>query len=332
MIVPLPDKLAVVSERDALLMSPPSEGLQQGLEYLREGSSLDALQGLLGAAGGEALVDQLDARGLLCTEPLRGFEGTEQARQAGYLAQRTGRPSRAQARIRGARVAIVGVGGVGGVMLQHLIGAGARRFVLVDHDRVEPDNLNRQFVYGRDDLGVPKVEAAAAYIERVTTQAEVRTLPQALTNPAELEEALDSEALDFLILAADRPLPSLPRDVNDYCLGRGLPFIVLGIGLEIVNWGPLVAPGSSACWRCVEELLDRRAGEDERRLKEAMTAPTSQSFGPVNTIGSALAARDVIDWIAGATDVPSVGTLLSLDLQTLTVSRFPAGPCEHPDQ
>ena len=65
-----------------------------------------------------------------------------------------------QARLAAASVLVVGAGGLGCPVLQYLAGAGVGHLTIVDHDTVEETNLHRQPLYGMDDLGKAKAEAA----------------------------------------------------------------------------------------------------------------------------------------------------------------------------
>ncbi|MEG3178402.1 molybdopterin-synthase adenylyltransferase MoeB [Sphingomonas sp. RB3P16] len=73
-----------------------------------------------------------------------------------------------QARLRGASVAIVGAGGIGSPAIQYLAAAGVGRLVLIDDDRVDLSNLQRQTLFGDADLGTSKVAAAARAVARLT--------------------------------------------------------------------------------------------------------------------------------------------------------------------
>ena len=72
----------------------------------------------------------------------------------------------AMARLRGARVAIFGLGGVGGYVLEALARAGVGHLHLIDFDRVEPSNLNRQ-QYAAAQVGLPKAEALRANLAAI---------------------------------------------------------------------------------------------------------------------------------------------------------------------
>jgi len=69
-----------------------------------------------------------------------------------------------QIKLLNSRVAVVGAGGLGAPALAYLAAAGVGHITLIDPDVIELSNLQRQITYGLDDIGKPKVEAAAAFI------------------------------------------------------------------------------------------------------------------------------------------------------------------------
>lgn len=71
------------------------------------------------------------------------------------------------------RIGIAGVGGIGSNVAWNLVRAGVERLTLVDFDRVEESNLNRQF-YFADQIGISKVEVAAINLRRIAPLLDVR--------------------------------------------------------------------------------------------------------------------------------------------------------------
>src|SRR5436305_15297231 len=72
-----------------------------------------------------------------------------------------------QAALQRARVLVIGGGGLGAPALMYLAAAGVGTLGVIDDDRVSLSNLQRQIIHATGDIGVPKVESAAAEITRL---------------------------------------------------------------------------------------------------------------------------------------------------------------------
>lgn len=72
-----------------------------------------------------------------------------------------------QRKLKGSKVLVVGTGGLGAPMLQYLTAAGVGTIGILDFDRVEDSNLQRQVLFSTDDIGKPKVEAAKERLEKL---------------------------------------------------------------------------------------------------------------------------------------------------------------------
>jgi molybdopterin/thiamine biosynthesis adenylyltransferase len=88
---------------------------------------------------------------------------------------------RDQERLSSSRVCIAGLGGLGGCVVDMLARIGVGCLVLVDGDRFEPSNLNRQILCTEALLGVPKARAAADRVKAVNRTVAVRTVEEFLT-------------------------------------------------------------------------------------------------------------------------------------------------------
>ena len=71
-------------------------------------------------------------------------------------------------------IAVFGLGGVGGTALEALARTGFKNFILIDFDKVDPSNLNRQILYIANDIGRNKVEAAKERILSINADAKIQ--------------------------------------------------------------------------------------------------------------------------------------------------------------
>ena len=71
-------------------------------------------------------------------------------------------------------VGIAGAGGLGSNVAISLTRAGVSRFVIIDFDKVEKSNLNRQY-YSLDQIGKPKTEALKENIEKINPEVTIET-------------------------------------------------------------------------------------------------------------------------------------------------------------
>ncbi|HXV23803.1 MAG TPA: molybdopterin-synthase adenylyltransferase MoeB [Alphaproteobacteria bacterium] len=86
-----------------------------------------------------------------------------------------------QERLLKARVLVVGAGGLGSPLLLYLAAAGIGTLGVVDYDRVDLTNLQRQVVHGTGDLGRLKVESAIEAVARINPEVKVEAHAERLT-------------------------------------------------------------------------------------------------------------------------------------------------------
>lgn len=80
----------------------------------------------------------------------------------------------AMEKLQQAKVAIFGIGGVGSFVVEGLVRAGVQHFILVDHDKVDITNLNRQIIATTKTIGKDKVEVAKERILEINPEAQVQ--------------------------------------------------------------------------------------------------------------------------------------------------------------
>ena len=94
-------------------------------------------------------------------------------------------------------IAVFGLGGVGGTALEALARTGFKHFIIVDFDKVDASNLNRQILYTVKDIGKNKVDAAKERILSINPEAEI----QAIFDKA--QDFDSNQPIDFMVDAID---------------------------------------------------------------------------------------------------------------------------------
>ena len=142
----------------------------------------------------------------------------------------------AQGRLKSGSVLVIGAGGLGCPALLYLAAAGVGRIVIVDHDRVEVSNLQRQVLYTEADEGELKAEVAARRLLALNPTVVVEARPERFSrgNALELVGASDV-VVDGSDNFATRYL------VNDACVLSNKPLVygaVQGFSgqVSVFNW------------------------------------------------------------------------------------------------
>jgi adenylyltransferase/sulfurtransferase len=151
----------------------------------------------------------------------------------------------AQRKLKSARVLVAGLGGLGCPASMYLAAAGVGRLVLVDREKVELNNLNRQVLYWSSDVGRPKADVVAEKLTRLNPNVEV----EALTLEISEDNVRDLvKKVDVIVDGMDNYRARFL--INEACVIYSKPFVHAAVyGLE----GQLltVLPGRGPCLRCV---------------------------------------------------------------------------------
>lgn len=125
-----------------------------------------------------------------------------------------------QLRLQGANLAIVGAGGIGAGAIPALTGAGIGHLTIIDDDRVELSNLQRQPLYAESQIGERKADLAARFIGKRNPNIECRTVPDHI-------EGDNADAIlsghDLIIDGTDNFATRLV--VSDAAVRLGIPLI-----------------------------------------------------------------------------------------------------------
>ncbi len=150
-----------------------------------------------------------------------------------------------QRKLRDAKVLLVGAGGLGAPAALYLAAAGVGELGLVDFDRVDASNLQRQILYSTADIGRPKLEAAAARLEGLNPNVRVEVHEERLRSANALETI---RPYDLVVDGSDNfPTRYL---VNDAAVLLGKP-LVYGSIYRFEGQASVFDAQRGPCYRCL---------------------------------------------------------------------------------
>jgi adenylyltransferase/sulfurtransferase len=221
-----------------------------------------------------------------------------------------------QEKLTAARVLIIGIGGLGSPVSLYLAAAGVGHLVLVDFDKVELSNLQRQIVHGTPDIGRLKVQSAAASIGALNPLVQISTIGHALEGD-ELAEQV--RAADVVVDATDNLTSRFA--INAACVQQQTP-LVSGAAIrmegQVLVYRPDVA--DAPCYRCLYR--------SDEEISE--TCAQTGVLAPLLGIIGSIQALETMKLIVGIGETLS-GRLLLLDAfrmewHSVTIKQNPRCP------
>jgi adenylyltransferase/sulfurtransferase len=210
-----------------------------------------------------------------------------------------------QARLLDSGVLLVGAGGLGSPAAFYLAAAGVGRIGIVDGDRVEVSNLQRQILHGTPDLGRPKAESGRDKLLHLNPALRAEAIVGTIT----VENAQGLVAGYDLVLDCTDNFGT--RFVlNDACLRLNKPFVYGGV-LAYIGQLMFVMPGKGPCFRCLYRSEPRGSYPD---------CSTVGVLGAVPGIIGTLQAAEAVKYLVGLGDL-LVGRLLIYDALTASFTE-----------
>lgn len=207
-----------------------------------------------------------------------------------------------QERLRRAHALVIGAGGLGSPAALYLASAGVGTLTLVDGDRVDLTNLQRQVLHATDRIGMPKPASGRVALAALNSDVRIDTI----------EERVEGAALDALVERASVVLDcsdnfATRHAVNRACVAHRRP-LVSGAAIRFdgqVATFDLRDP-ASPCYAC---LFPPGDGEDELCSIMGVFAPVT---GIIGTVQAAEALK-----LAAGIETGLNGRLLILDALTM---------------
>jgi molybdopterin/thiamine biosynthesis adenylyltransferase len=213
-----------------------------------------------------------------------------------------------------AHVLVVGAGGLGSAAALYLAAAGVGRMTLIDDDRVDLTNLQRQIMHSTARIGMLKVESGRAALHQINDEIAI----------AAIAERVDGDRLAALVADATVVLDcsdnfTTRHAINRACVAQKVP-LVSGAAIRFDGQVSVFDPrdAASPCYACL--FAPDLVFEETLCSEMGVFAPL------VGIIGSTQAAEALK--LAAHIGVSLAGRLLMLDARTMTWDeiRVPRNP------
>jgi adenylyltransferase/sulfurtransferase len=210
-----------------------------------------------------------------------------------------------QMRLLASHVLLIGAGGIGSPAIQYLAAAGVGRISVIDDDTVALSNLQRQTLYGTDQVGTHKVAAAREAVARLNPDVRFDAIEVRLT-PANAVALLREHAPDAILDGSDNFATRLA--VADAALAARIPLVSAAVAEFEGQLGTFRGwePGKP-CYRCFV------GGDPER--PEATCAEQGVLGALTGVMGSLAALEAIRACVPFGED--SAGKLLLIDALSL---------------
>ena len=192
-----------------------------------------------------------------------------------------------QKKILKSKVLIIGVGGLGCPLLTYLAASGVGTIGIVDNDKIELSNLNRQTIFTSKDVGKFKVEQARKYIYKVNKKIKIKAFKQKI-NSSNIKSLIE----DFDIICDGTDNYDTRYIINDYCKLKKKILISAAISQFDGHLYKFNFKKKSSCYRCFMP---------EKPIVEN-NCQSDGVFSPLAGILGTLQANEVLKTILGLSE------------------------------
>ena len=215
-----------------------------------------------------------------------------------------------QKKIRDAKVLIIGIGGLGCPLLTYLASSGVCNIGIVDYDKVELSNLNRQILFNTSDVGKYKVNQAKSKINKIYRKTNIKTFRIKIS-----KKNIEAVIKNFDIICDGTDNFNTRYLINDYCKKNKKILFSAAISKFDGHLFKYNFQKKGPCLRC---FMPERPSEDNN-------CETDGIFAPVAGIIGALQANEVLKTVLGLKNDLNNNILifnsLSMSLRKIKMSK-----------
>ena len=209
-----------------------------------------------------------------------------------------------QRELKKARVFIAGIGGLGSISSYYLAGAGVGYLKIVDKDKVDYSNLNRQIIHWVGNIGDYKSDSAYTKLKEFNPECTIEAVKEEIR-----EDNCESLIGDCSIIVDAMDNMPARKILNAVSVKKSIPYIYGGVH-QLDGMVSTFIPGKTPCLECVFPDTGKTSG----------AAPPS-ILGPVPGVVASIQSIEAIKMLIGF-ETPLAGRLLSFCGNDMTFREF----------
>jgi molybdopterin/thiamine biosynthesis adenylyltransferase len=218
-----------------------------------------------------------------------------------------------QRKLKKAKVLVAGIGGLGSISSTYLAAAGIGHLTIIDKDRVESSNLNRQLIHGTNDIGEWKTDSAIRKLRHLNPNCSIRAIQAEIT-----EDNCQELIGDCSVIVDGMDNMKTRRILNAASIRNKIPYIFGSVN-QLDGLASVFMPQETPCLECVFPF---DADESD--------SVSPGILGPVPGVIACIQSIEVVKLILGFKDLLA-GRLLcfcghDMTFQELQIKRNPQCP------
>lgn len=186
-------------------------------------------------------------------------------------------------KIKNTKVLIVGIGGVGGYTLESLVRSGIENITIVDYDKIDITNLNRQIISLNSNIGNYKVEEAKKRIEDINKKCNVKIINEKIS--LDNFDILNIENYDYVIDACDTV--EVKKEIIRRCLNYNIKFISsMGTGFKMDPSKLKIMDVRKTSYDPLAKIIRKMVKDEKLKGKIMVVSSTEEKKSNSKTIAS----------------------------------------------
>lgn len=186
-------------------------------------------------------------------------------------------------KIKNTKVLIVGIGGVGGYTLESLVRSGIENITIVDYDKIDITNLNRQIITLNSNIGNYKVEEAKKRIEDINKKCNIKIINEKIS--LDNFDILNIESYDYVIDACDTV--EVKKEIIRRCLNYNIKFISsMGTGFKMDPSKLQIMDVRKTSYDPLAKIIRKMVKDEKLKGKIMVVSSTEEKKGNSKVIAS----------------------------------------------